>query len=111
MATVVSRKRNDGTLAYRVKWLLGGARGGRWQSETFDDRRAALKFQALVEANGHRWPDGWVKGFGFAGAPDDLADETPFLDFASDYVRRLTSAAPDTQTKYLRQLKSLKHEI
>lgn len=38
---------------------------------------------------------------------DDEQDETPFLDFASDYVRRLTSAAPDTQTKYLRQLKTL----
>jgi integrase len=91
-----------------VKWVLGGARGGRWQSETFDDRRVALKFQAMAEANGHRWPDGWVKGFGFATAPaDGLQDETPFLDFGTDYVRRLTSAAPDTQTKYMRQLKAL----
>jgi integrase len=107
MATVVSRKRSDGTLAYRVKWVLGGARGGRWQSETFDDRRIALKFQAMVEANGHRWPDGWVKGFGFATKPDEAQDEILFLDFASDYVRRLTSTAPDTQTKYLRQLTAL----
>jgi integrase len=107
MATMVCRKRSDGTLAYRVKWVLGGARGGLWQSETFDDRRAALKFQALVEASSHRWPDGWVKGFGFVAAPEDPDAETPFLEFASDYVRRLTSAAPDTQTKYLRQLKAL----
>ena len=62
MATIVARRRNDGSSAYRVQWRLGGG-GGPWQSETFDDRRAAAKFQAQVESNGHRWPDGWVKGW------------------------------------------------
>jgi hypothetical protein len=46
MATVATRRRKDGTTAYRVQWLLGGRRGAPWQSETFDDRRAAAKFQA-----------------------------------------------------------------
>ena len=41
MASIVARKRMDGTTGCKVQWRLGGARGGPWQSETFDDRRAA----------------------------------------------------------------------
>ena len=71
MATLVTRVRKDGSKAYRVKWPLGGRRGAPWQSETFEDRRAAVKFQTHVEANGHRWPDGWVKGFGYVTGDTD----------------------------------------
>lgn len=87
--------------------MLGGRRGQRpWQSETFEDRRAALKFQSLVDANGQRWPEGWVNRVGFATLADDV-DEHPLLDFGTAYVRRLTSTGPDTQTRYLNQLTSL----
>ncbi|HVX70405.1 MAG TPA: hypothetical protein VHA79_12030 [Mycobacteriales bacterium] len=50
MATVVERRHRSGERTYKVQWILGGRRGGRWQSETFADRRAALKFQAMVDA-------------------------------------------------------------
>jgi hypothetical protein len=77
--------------------------GAPWQSETFDDRRAAAKFQAQVEANGHRWPEGWVKGVGFADQAR-FADEVPLLEFGTAHIRRLTKAGPHTQTTYLKQL-------
>lgn len=86
--------------------MLGGRRGAPWQSETFTDHRAALKFTALVDAAGQRWPDGWVKGVGLARSPRS-PPEHPLLEFATAYVRRLTSAGPDTQTKYVQQLTSL----
>ena len=72
-------------------------------------RRAALKFQALVDSNGQRWPEGWVKGVGFATVAEDIEPppEHPLLVFGTAYVRRLTSAGPDTQTKYVQQLTSL----
>ena len=66
MASVVTRKHKSGECTFRVQWLLGGGRGAPWQSESFQDHRAALKFQSLVDAHGQRWPEGWVKGVGFA---------------------------------------------
>jgi integrase len=109
MASVVTRKHKSGEHTYKVQWLLGGHRGARWQCETFNDRRAALKFQALVDANGQRWPDGWGKGIGFAAATQEIepTSEHTLLEFGTAYIRRLTSAGPDTQTKYLQQLTSL----
>lgn len=106
MASVVTRKNKNGDCTYKVQWLLGGTRGAPWQCESFRDRRAALKFRALVDANRQRWPEGWVKGVGFATLEDDV-DVNPLAEFAASYVRRLTSTGPDTQTRYLKQLTSL----
>ena len=103
MASIVNRKRKDGSTGYKVQWRLGGSRSGPWQSETFDDRRAAAKFQVQVEANGHRWPDGWVKGVGFSERVA-LAEEIPLVEFGTAHIRRLTKAGPHTQTTYLKQL-------
>ncbi len=108
MATIVGRKRKDGTSGFKVQWRLGGGRDGAWQSETFDNRRAAAKFQAQVESNGHRWPEGWVKGRGFRAEPEpDVVEVHALVDFGTAYVRRLTSAGPDTQTRYLTQVATL----
>ena len=108
MATLVNRPRRDGTVALKVQWRLGGQRDGAWQSETFDDKKQALMFQALVEAHGHRWPDGWVKGWGLAPVPAaEPLGLTPLGAFGSTYVRRLTSAGPYTQTRYLAQVELL----
>jgi len=62
-------------------------------------RQAAMKFQSMVNANGQRWPEGWVKGVGFASLSDDPGEEHPLLEFGTAYIRRLTSAGPDTQTR------------
>jgi integrase len=109
MATLVTRPRRDGSIAYKVQWRLGGGRDAPWQSETFDDRREALRFQGLVESHGHLWPTGWVKGWGFAAPPalPVAASATDLEAFGLAYVRRLTSAGPDTQTRYLSQVSRL----
>jgi integrase len=106
MASVVTRRAKSGECTYKVQWLLGGRRGAPWQSETFRDRKMALKFQAMVDANGQRWPEGWVKGLGFR-VEEDANPDHPLLDFGTAYIRRLTSAGPDTQTRYLNQLTQL----
>ena len=51
MASVVTRKHKSGECTFRVQWLLGDGRGAPWQSESFQDHRAALKFQSLVDAH------------------------------------------------------------
>jgi integrase len=112
MATLTTRPRRDGSTAFKVQWRLGGQRGGTWQSETFDDKKQALRFQALVEAHAHRWPDGWVKGWGFGPVPvAEPAGLTPLAAFGRAYVRRLTSAGPYTQTRYLAQVELLEQWI
>src|SRR3954447_24499629 len=106
MASVVTRRHKNGDITYKVQFRLGGRRGAPWQSETFVDERAARKFMSLVDAHGQRWPEGWVKGVGFATieVEPEPAPEHPLLDFGTDYIRRLTKAGPDTQSRYLQQL-------
>ncbi len=105
MAALVTRPRRDGSTAFKVQWRLGGHREGPWQAETFDDKKQALRFQALVEAHAHRWPDGWVKGWGLGALPAaEPLGLTPLAAFGTAYVRRLTSAGPYTQTRYLAQV-------
>lgn len=69
-----------------------------------------MKSAGLVDAAGQAWPEGWVKGYGFA--PRSPAEPEPGADdllwtFGAGYVRRLTSTGPDTQTRYLRQVECL----
>ncbi len=107
MASVVTRRAKTGECTYKVQWLLGGRRGAPWQSESFSDRKMALKFQVMVDANGQRWPEGWVKGVGFQEVAEEPSSEHLLLDFGTAYIRRLTSAGPDTQTRYVKQLTQL----
>jgi integrase len=61
----------------------------------------------MVDAAGQAWPDGWAKGLGYAEPRMAELSEHPLRAFAEEYVRRLTSAGPDTQTRYLRQVDAL----
>jgi hypothetical protein len=62
VAQWVSRPRTDGGTSIQIKWRMDG----RWQSETFTDARLAAEFRTAVEQAGHRWPEGWVQGEGWA---------------------------------------------
>lgn len=57
-----SRERADGGVTIQIKWRMDG----RWQSESFTSPRSAAEFRAAVEDAGDRWPEGWVKGHGWA---------------------------------------------
>lgn len=107
MAQIVKRARNNG-MRYQVKWRLGGGREAPWQSETFTERRAATKFKADVEAFGHDWPEGWVKGVGYL-RPDQQppCGVHPLLGYGTAYVARLTNVGPDTRSDYQRQIRAL----
>jgi integrase len=107
MAGMVERRHADGNVTFKVQWRQGGRRGAPWQSETFEERRFALKFRAMVDAAGQAWPEGWVKGVGLAVVRPEPADVHPLSEYGAAYVRRLTSAGPDTQSRYTRQIKLL----
>jgi len=109
MAGIVTRRHQDGGVTHKVQWRQGGRRGAPWQSETFEERRMALKFQAMVDAAGQRWPEGWIKGVGLAVVADEPTEVVthPLAVFGTDYVRRLTSAGPDTQSRYVQQVATL----
>ena len=53
------------------------------QTETFsagsDDQNLARAegFRRMVEAGGHEWPDGWVKGMGFVRPRQDADPMQP----------------------------------
>jgi integrase len=78
MAQWVSRPRADGGVSVQIKWRMDG----RWQSETFTSPRLAAEFRAAVEDAGHRWPDGWVKGEGWAPA-EPVQPTVTFADVAN----------------------------
>ncbi|MEU1853636.1 site-specific integrase [Streptomyces sp. NPDC019990] len=95
MAYVKEMKNKDDVVtSHRVRWRLGGARDGEWQSERFDGdeagREAAEAFCAAVNECGQEWPPGWVKGKGMI-APD-AADESEyrFTRYAADSVDHRT---------------------
>src|SRR3954454_19505330 len=85
MAKVQERRRADRGVSYRGMWVVGGGRPvagatkggpGSQASETFTDRKLMLAFKAAVEAQGHRWPLGWVKGRGWV-SPDASSVDAP----------------------------------
>jgi hypothetical protein len=69
VASIEKRTGTGGRPALRVVWR----EDGRKQSETFGPRRdlQAKAFLRDVEANGDRWPPGWLKGVGYP-RPDEL---------------------------------------
>lgn len=66
MAQWIPRTRADGSVVVQIRWN----QDGRGHSETFTRVRLAAEFRAAVEAAGNRWPDGWIRGEGWAPAPE-----------------------------------------
>jgi len=85
VARIEERKRADGGISYRVWWRLGGTRDGAPQTETFTTPERAASFKLDVEDAGQRWPQGWVKGYGYR----QVDPSTPTLsDVANSYFDR-----------------------
>ncbi|MEU1881166.1 hypothetical protein ABZ470_28000 [Streptosporangium sp. NPDC020072] len=110
MARVETRVRKDRkTKTYRVHWRLGGARTGTWQSESFDQKAAALTFKLAVEACGHHWPENWIRGFGWAPPPEEQpvkADPVLFAEYTQRFVVNLSGIEERTRHDYERDLKN-----
>lgn len=108
MASIRERRRTNGTVGYTVAWRLGGTRTGHPESETFDTRREAQDFRLDVQAAGHQWPEGWVKGVGYVRVAPVVEVPPPqehrLLDFGTRFVRSRTAIGPDTRTLYSRHI-------
>ncbi|MEU1815221.1 site-specific integrase [Streptomyces roseifaciens] len=91
MAYIAPRKNKAGEItSYQVKWRLGGARDGDWQTERFDDEDQAEVFRKAVDDFEQQWPPGWVKGQGYIvqGAGDEK--RFIFRNYALESVKNRT---------------------
>ena len=76
----------------------GGARGGKQESEVFQDSAAAERFKDLVNGHGQQWPPGRVRGHGFV---EDVREPGELFEpFALRYVDQLTGIQGDTKAEY-----------
>jgi integrase len=116
MAWIQRKQRSDGGTSAAVRWRLGGARSGPMQTETFsadnDDQKLARPqgFQRMVEAAGHEWPDGWVKGMGFVRPREDADPMQPpptVGKMGEEYVRQIVDLSPGQRKRYLDQVRIL----
>ncbi|MFC9341401.1 site-specific integrase [Streptomyces sp. NPDC057020] len=106
MASLNPRTNKEGVVtSHQVKWRMDG----EWQTERFlpEDEEAAEIFKAAVEAAGHRWPPGWVKGRGYV-SPDE-PDESRYR--FEEYARRsIASRTGGDYYKHL-QVRALENHI
>lgn len=79
-------------------------RDGAWESETFLAKSDAGRFRRDVDLAGQLWPDGWVKGVGYAVPARDEPVPPSFVAFARGYVRDLTGITPATRHRDDRQV-------
>lgn len=91
MAYVKAMKNKDEVLtSHRVRWRLGGARDGEWQSELFDGdeagAEAARVFCEAVNECGQQWPPGWVKGQGMIAPDATDEDQYRFARYATESI-------------------------
>ncbi len=97
MAAIVERPRRGGP-AFQVRWR----QDGRWQSDTFDTNRKAVRFRCDVEDSDNRWPQGWIPGHGYAELavePEEVPD-TAFADIAERYLLTRVSVSSYQLARY-----------
>lgn len=115
MAQIEPRTLGSGAKRYRVKWRLGGHRTGQWQYETFTDRNSAVSFKLAVEAAGHEWPEGWVRGDGWhpdyrpglgwtEPDPEPEPEAVRFREYALDLIESLSGIDERTRADYRRDV-------
>jgi hypothetical protein len=110
MASIEKRPGNGKKIKYRVRWRLGGAAGGTWQSETFDEKAKAVTFKPAAEACGHLWPENWISSLGWAPITPDPEPEPepdpplPFGPYALDLIASLSGIEARTRHDYKRDL-------
>ncbi len=96
MAQLITNKLSDGTESYTVKWRLGGTREGKPQRQALNSITRAARFKQMVQDAGHQSPGGWIKGHGFAEAPEEKQEEvaTPLLDYALRFIGEILDICP-----------------
>jgi hypothetical protein len=67
-------------------------------------------FRRMVEAGGHEWPDGWVKGRGFVRPRQDADPMQPPQTVSAvgeEYVRQIVDLSPGQRKRHLDQVRIL----
>ena len=106
MATIRERARKDGGITYTVLWHGdGGARGGKQDSEIFQDPTKAEAFKNLVDLAGQHWPEGWVRGKGFVEAKPDEIEDRPLDAWGARVIDRLNGIEKRTRADYHRDMR------
>jgi hypothetical protein len=59
-----------------------------------------------VLAAGNRWPDGWVRGYGYRSPPEP-ATSTDFESYGLAYVAQIVELTPGQRSRYRSQVKTL----
>jgi hypothetical protein len=115
VASITPRPRKDKTIAYLVEWREGGTRSGARCSDTINSEQEAETFATLVEAAGHHWPEGWVKGLGFVTVTDPGADIVgtvhDFVTYADGQIAEMTDVDPGTKKRYRQQARTFAAEV
>jgi integrase len=107
MAYIAKRKNKaDEVTSYQVKWRLGGARDGEWQSERFDDEGSAEVFKAAVDDAGQQWPPGWVKGRGYIDQAAQVEERYLFRNYARESIRNRTGVEDHYRAAILKELET-----
>jgi integrase len=111
MAYVANRKNGDGVVtSHQVKWRLGGARDGDWQTERFDatdeGHEAAKIFCQAVNEHGQQWPPGWVKGQGYIDPTAGVERAYIFEAFARQCIKDKTGVEERYRQDCVRELET-----
>ncbi|HEX6246321.1 MAG TPA: hypothetical protein VFZ64_00500 [Nocardioidaceae bacterium] len=88
-----------------AQWCTSGGAGS-------DDQNLARAegFRRMVEAAGHQWPDGWVKGEGFVrprSTGDPMRPPPMLAEIGEEYVRQVVDLSPGQRKRYLAQVRTL----
>lgn len=105
MATLIERVGKRST-TWKVQWRESG-RGASLQSESFTVRKRAMTFKDEVERAGNRWPEGWVRGYGYGKGSEEEATSTEMTVFGAKYVDQLVELTPGQRKRYHSQVRVL----
>ncbi|WP_411092217.1 tyrosine-type recombinase/integrase [Streptomyces sp. 049-1] len=109
MAYVKPMTGKDGSVtSHRVKWRLGGARNGAWQSERFEGDQAGAEAAAVfcqaVNDHGQQWPPGWVKGQGYIDPSAGVEASYMFAAYAAECIKNKTGVEERYRADCYREL-------
>lgn len=94
------KRTQSGRVTWRVVWRQDGER----QQQTFTDKAEADEFLAGVQANGNRWPRGWIKGRGWAENVHE-SDAPTFREYAERTIGARSKADERTKSDYRAMLR------
>ncbi|MYW03498.1 site-specific integrase [Streptomyces sp. SID3343] len=103
MASIRVRSRADGGITHVVLWR----EDGRQPTESFDSPTQAEAFKLLIEANGGRKPEGWIRGHGFVDpSAAALVADAPILfrEWAPRVINSRTGVESRTRADYMRDV-------